>query len=436
MGEDKQYEKDIVFYFDDITISTMVLDKGFFVASTNTESGLVDYDYDNAVQFEGAEPEWTATVGTVGKQDTWVDEVMISTVRGNDKAFKAATLKVTGTVVKSDPEEWLPYSEGANQKIKLPAAGVWKIIIATDDKVMSFEQLEGETIVEKELIDIVTNPEVFVVKAGMKAETGNAWDNQFFITANRVLNANEETVVEFDYVATKEAKVSSQSHAQPGQYRGGAIGDVNFTTEEQHFRYEFVIPKHDNADIQTIAFNLSEIVDATEYTFKNVKWYLKNETEGKTYENLINETGTDNFSWVENPLYSVIGTIEGNWDSDKDMTKGEGGIYTAVFENVNAGNYEFKIRVNHDWTVNFGVDGAQDGANLTVSVPTDGSTITVTFDPATKTITATVGDASGIINVKKDAVNADDAIYNLAGQRVSKDYKGIVVKAGKKTLNF
>ena len=45
-------------------------------------------------------------------------------------------------------------------------------------------------------------------------------------------------------------------------------------------------------------------------------------------------------------------------------------------------------------------------------------------------------DPSGIINVKKDAVNADDAIYNLAGQRVSKDYKGIVVKAGKKTLNF
>ena len=45
-------------------------------------------------------------------------------------------------------------------------------------------------------------------------------------------------------------------------------------------------------------------------------------------------------------------------------------------------------------------------------------------------------DPSGIINVKKDAVKADDAIYNLAGQRVNKNYKGIVVKAGKKTLNF
>ena len=43
-------------------------------------------------------------------------------------------------------------------------------------------------------------------------------------------------------------------------------------------------------------------------------------------------------------------------------------------------------------------------------------------------------DPSGIINVKKDAVKADGAIYNLAGQRVSKDYKGIVVKNGKKYI--
>ena len=41
-------------------------------------------------------------------------------------------------------------------------------------------------------------------------------------------------------------------------------------------------------------------------------------------------------------------------------------------------------------------------------------------------------DPAGIINVKEDAVKADGAIYNLAGQRVSKDYKGIVVKNGKK----
>ena len=372
LGEDKQYEKDIVFYFDDITISTMVLDKGFFVASTNTESGLVDYDLDNAVQFEGEDPEWTATVGTVGKQDTWVDEVMISTVRGNDKAFKAATLKVTGTVVKSDPEEWLPYSEGANQKIKLPAAGVWKIIIATDDKVMSFEQLEGETIVEKEAVDIVTNATEVKVNGQEREYTeaeaeaagiekpenpGFAWDNQFFIIANREFKTGEKVTLKFKYKSSVAAKTTTQLHGDPGAYIfWNAIGDVNFTEEWQDFEKTWEIAAGDNnAELtcKSIAFNMAEIKEACVYELKDFQWYVNNEgdAEGKTMENLIDETGAKNF---------------------------------FVKEGAGTTPYEFGT------------------------------------DPA------------GIINVKEDAVKANDAIYNLAGQRVSKDYKGIVVKNGKK----
>ena len=41
-------------------------------------------------------------------------------------------------------------------------------------------------------------------------------------------------------------------------------------------------------------------------------------------------------------------------------------------------------------------------------------------------------DPSGIINVKEDAVKNDGAIYNLAGQRVSNGFKGLVIKDGKK----
>ena len=326
-----------VFYFDDLCWQTMNLDEGYFVAGSNANKGL-EYDFDNAIEFEKDGDLLVATVGTAGKEDSWVNEVMISTVRGNDAAFKSNTLKPSGTVADG---EWLDYAAGSLAKIKLPAAGVWTISIDTESSIMKFDEVEGDQPVVQEPVDIVTNAEVIVVNAGERSAEGNVWDNQFFVTANRVLDAGEVTVVEFDYVATKEAKVSSQSHATPGAYRGNAIGDVNFTTEEQHFKAEFTIPKNDNADIQTIAFNLAEIVEANDYTFKNFKWYLKYETEGKTLENLINETGTDNFSW------NVI-------------------------------------------------------------------------------------DPSGIINVKEDAVKASSAIYNLAGQRVSKDYKGIVVKDGKK----
>ena len=104
--------------------------------------------------------------------------------------------------------------------------------------------------------------------------------------------------------------------------------------------------------MRSIAFNLSEIKEACDYTIKNVKWYLKNDTEGKTLENLIDATGTENF-----------------W-----------------------------IKIDKSAPYKYGTD------------------------------------PSGIINVKEDAVKNNGAIYNLAGQRVSKDYKGIVVKNGKKYI--
>jgi len=375
-GEDKQYEKDIVFYFDDITVSTMVLDKGLFAASSNAEAGI-EYDYDNAVQFEGEDPMWSVTLGTKGKKDTWVKEVMISTVRGNDKAFKSATLKVTGTITGNE-DDWLDYSEGANAKITLPAAGVWQITLNTEYKKISLAQIEGDEIVVKEPVDIVTNPEVLVINAAERDDlsdqtnqetgevtvreeeggTGEPWDNQFWIAANRNLAADEVTVVEFDYVANKEAKTTTQCHKVGGDDKPctylhwAGIGDVNFTTEEQHFVKELKVAAEADG-MRSIAFNLSEIKEACDYTIKNVKWYLKYDEEGKTMENLIDAEGTNNF-WVK----------------------------------------------------------------IEKSAPYQYGT-----------------DPSGIINVKKDAVKADDAIYNLAGQRVSKDYKGIVVKAGKKTLN-
>jgi hypothetical protein len=158
----------------------------------------------------------------------------------------------------------------------------------------------------------------------------------------------------------------------------------------------------------------------------------KVEVVGETEEGAISKVLVGGAP-VDEKVYSVIGTIEGNWDSDKDMTKGSDGIYTAVFENVKAGNYEFKIRVNHDWAENFGVDGAQDGPNLTVSVPTDGSTITIKFNLSTKTITATVSVASGISTIKND-INANDVIFNAAGQKVGANYKGLVIKNGKKMI--
>ena len=377
----------IDFYFDDLQWMTMKLEDGFFVAGSNSQAGL-EYDFANAIPFEpveGVDGLYTATIGEVGKKDTYVSEIMVSTVRGNDAAFKANTLKPESAVTASDPEDFKNYTAASLAKIKLPMAGVWTILLSPSYGAMSFECLEGEAIV---LDDIVTNASAIVVNGaaredlkdewdaqnssvkvredadpgdnpsdehglGGEGHNGQTWDNQFFIVANRTLAKGEITHLKFSYKANKAAKTSTQCHGNPGAYMHWAcIGDVNFTTEWQTFDQNFTVPNEADG-MQTIGFNMAEIREACDYEIKDVQWYIPSDQEGKTEENLINATGTDNF-WVK----------------------------------IGAGTSPYQYT-----------------------------------------------GATGISTVasKKNAGSA--VIYNLAGQRVSNSFKGIVVKDGKKMVN-
>ena len=366
----------IKFYFDDLSWQNMQLDEGWFVAASNATSGIA-YDYDNAIEFEGPDEEgvYVATVGTVGKSDTWVNELMISTVRGNDKAFKGATIKPTGKITTDDPDNWQQYTAGSQYKIALPAAGVWQISIAPEDTEINFLMIEGEEPVILEPIDIVTNTTEVIVKgqereptaseqpadeeAGTAAGTGQPWDNQFFIVANREFKTGEKVTLKFQYKADKAAKTTTQLHGAPGAYvYWNAIGDVNFTEEWQDFEKTWEIAAGDGgAEItcKSIAFNMAEIKEACNYELKNFQWYLNDDTleEGKTYENLISAEGTVNF---------------------------------YVKEGAGTSPYQYGT------------------------------------------------DPSGITNVTAKK-NSSAAIYNIAGQKVDKNFKGIVVKDGKKFVN-
>ena len=128
--------------------------------------------------------------------------------------------------------------------------------------------------------------------------------------------------------------------------------------------------------------------------------------------------------------YSVIGTINGDWDTDSYMTKGADGLYTVTITDLSAGSYEFKIRVNGDWGENYGAGGVPDGSNISVTVTEDGSAVVVTFDAETKAINYTVlSGADGISSVKAEAQRG--VVYNLGGQKV-KTAKGLVISNGKK----
>ena len=334
-GEDEAYLKSIDFYFDDLKIEVMNLKEGFFAAGidTNTDANWNTFNFDNAVGFAWDDElaAYVGVVGTAGDKDSWVNQVMVSTKYGNDKGFKSNTVKVTGRV-QNDPEQWLPYSAAAKATINLPARGVWQIAVDTSDEVMNFTKIEGEE--DKEPVDIVVNTKVLVVDAlerdfkpadgdgnPVEAEigTGQPWDSQFWIVANRTLKAGEETHIEFDYVASLEAAhTSTQVHAPNFNYLNyESIGDVDFTNVEQHFSKDFTIPAGDDG-MESIVFNMAEIKAACVYTIKNVKWYLKDAdlqssedvNEWQTMENLINADGAGNFFLKEGAGYEIheVGT--------------------------------------------------------------------------------------------------------------------------------
>ena len=346
------YEKEAVdFYFDDLSWQIMKLDEGYFVAGANAAEGL-DYDLDNAIEFVEDDG---VLVATVGEKGAYVSQVMISTIRGNDAAFKGATLKPKGTIV-NDPETWLDYEPASLAKLNLPGAGIWKIYLDTNYNAMAFEMLEGTVINPNPTVVVVKGQErdwLGTDKDGNPIEEqvgeGQPWDNQFFIIANRPLSAGEVTVVEFDYVSTVDAKTTTQCHNGPGEYmHWSCIGDVNFKTEEQHFSYKLTVPSEADG-MKSIAFNMAEIKGACDYTIKNIVWKLEDGTES-----LIDQTGTKNFYVKE-------------------------GAGTAPYE--------------------FGTDPENPGTGI-----------------------------NSVVNGNAASGN----IYNLNGQRVTNNFKGIVVKNGQK----
>ncbi len=346
--------KDAVdFYFDDLSWQYMDLDEGFFVAGANPSEGL-DYDLDNATQFvyDEAQGFWTATVG---EKDTPVSQVMISTVRGNDAAFKGATLKPSGTVA-NDPDTWLEYTESSLAKVNLPGAGVWKISLNDANKTMAFQMLDGDI---KEPIEINPNPTVVVVNAVERdilvdeGGTGQPWDNQFWIVANRTLSAGETTVVKFKYKSSIPAKVTTQCHTTPGNYlHWDALGEFNFTEEWQEFETKYTVPNDAN-EMQSIAFNMAEIKQACKYEIKDVVWKLDDDTES-----LINQTGTENFYVKvlgEGPHVFVLSASELLGDANEDGKVDVTDVMTIVNNILNLPNPAFN-GTNADFDKNGEID--------------------------------------------------------------------------------
>ena len=125
-------------------------------------------------------------------------------------------------------------------------------------------------------------------------------------------------------------------------------------------------------------------------------------------------------------VWSVIGTINGNWDTDTEMTTTDGMNYTATIPYVAAGSYEFKIRANGSWDVNYGLNGEPGGQNIPVTVDEDNTGVAITFNVDTKEISFSLvppvytvaGDFTGWVD-SQPMVKDDKGVYSITFDNIA-----------------
>ena len=188
------------------------------------------------------------------------------------------------------------------------------------------------------------NAEVWTVN-GSSAICGNVWDAEN--TANDMITTDGVT-----YTLTKEGVVL-----------------------EKDWVYELKVVKNHAWDEAYPEENYSFVADETGVYTVTISF----NSETKEITHTVVKTGEA--GPIEH-VYSIIGTINGSWDTDTDMIKGDDGLYTATFTNIAAGTYSFIIRGDHEWGRTF-VNSYYD-----LTVESDGSTVVVTFNEETKGISA------------------------------------------------
>jgi hypothetical protein len=307
-----------------------------------------------------------------------------------------------------------------------------------------------------------------------------AWDTQFFIRANKPIPAGTKVHMEFDYMATADAKADTQGHGEPGSYvNNDGVGEVSFTTEWQHVSKDF----NASGDIQTIAFNLSKYDKANEYHIDNIVFWaekapeiewvdiVKNgNMEGDEVSNFVTKlypsttpepsvlvagAGKDGGKgikiespakasdpwdtqfWITLPITLEQGTkfkVEFDYKADNAVTAD---VQTHATPGNYLGNWT-NVAFTTEWQ-HFEKQGVAPAANnngqkfqsIAFNLSFDNAT-TFFFDNIKLFLDKDIA-ATGIQNVNTVKAN-DGAIFDLQGRRVNKPAKGLYIIDGKKVM--
>ena len=325
----------------------------------------------------------------------------------------------------------------------------------------------------------------------------NAWDAQFFVKAKEALPAGTKVQFSLKVRGSAEGKITTQAHADPGNYiHFVGVGDINVTTEWTEYTKEFeVSADQSKADKQflSIAFNLNENkTQSIKFYFDDIKfrtsaavnpeplsqWVnlaVNGNCEGEDGSSLIGrEAGVDGANFVDGAGVDGSRAIRITSSDNASRPWDTQFFITTVHKFINNEKYSisFAVRADDPATVSIQTHKApgsyQGGFNPgSINVTTEWQTFTfdgvaaselqswafnLNEDKTLKTnfyfdnvyvlvneaqLTdeekAIAGDALPTA-IKTVTAKADGVRYNAAGQRVGKDYKGLVIENGQKFL--
>jgi hypothetical protein len=122
------------------------------------------------------------------------------------------------------------------------------------------------------------------------------------------------------------------------------------------------------------------------------------------------------------------------------MKKTAEGEYTLVKTGVNLltdTKYEYKVAANHAWDESYGLNGT--GTNNVLELKSDDNyedgffDVTFIFLTDGHNLDASAETSTGIESVKV-LIQKSAPIYNLQGQRISGNYRGIAIQNGRKVV--
>ena len=99
-----------------------------------------------------------------------------------------------------------------------------------------------------------------------------------------------------------------------------------------------------------------------------------------------------------------------SWAEDPDGD----GVYVYTTKAIPPGNYEAKVAINESWTLNYGANASQNGANIGFTVPPGGNAVTFRYDSKSHALTIRTAQNGSLALAQAHWVSRDTIAWKVA----------------------